>query len=119
MLAQVLATMLNDMHFAILMNLAVFNFLNFPSGLTSCRYIQTRALFRVTYSKHHSSSVIFCTRSSPKTELAPVNPEVSVHPDHIGGLRLAVSTYSGIETKFGLFLPKFQAAPPRPALQQK
>ncbi|XP_065053553.1 electrogenic aspartate/glutamate antiporter SLC25A13, mitochondrial-like isoform X1 [Rhopilema esculentum] len=56
---------------------------------------------------------------SPKTELAPVNPEVSVHPDHIGGLRLAVSTYSGIETKFGLFLPKFQAAPPRPALQQK
>lgn len=49
--------------------------------------------------------------SAPKTELVPQNPEVSRHPDHIGGLRLAVSTYSGIETKFGLYLPKFQAAP--------
>eukprot|EP00794_Sanderia_malayensis_P003007 gene3007-3465_t len=50
----------------------------------------------------------------PKSELAPVNPEVSKHPDHIGGLRLAVSTFSGIETKFGLFLPKFHASPVRP-----
>lgn len=50
----------------------------------------------------------------PRTELAPLNPEISQHPDHIGGLRLAVSTFSGIETKFGLFLPKFHAAPNRP-----
>ena len=58
-------------------------------------------------------SFISFFRSSPKTELVPQNPEVSRHPDHIGGLRLAVSTYSGIETKFGLFLPKFKPAPGR------
>ena len=63
------------------------------------------------YSFNNTSFFSFRT---PKTELVPVNPEVSRHPDHIGGLRLAVSTYSGIETKFGLFLPKFQAAPHRP-----
>ncbi|XP_070535510.1 LOW QUALITY PROTEIN: electrogenic aspartate/glutamate antiporter SLC25A12, mitochondrial-like [Ptychodera flava] len=37
------------------------------------------------------------------TELPPVNP------DHIGGMRLAVATFSGAETKFGLWLPKFRA----------
>jgi len=49
-----------------------------------------------------------------KTEISPVNPEVSLHPDHIGGLRLAVASFSGIETKFGLMLPKFNTAPRKP-----
>ncbi|XP_033114725.1 calcium-binding mitochondrial carrier protein Aralar1-like [Anneissia japonica] len=35
-------------------------------------------------------------------DLPPVNPE------HIGGLRLAVATFTGVESKFGLFLPKFR-----------
>ncbi|XP_071826693.1 electrogenic aspartate/glutamate antiporter SLC25A13, mitochondrial-like isoform X1 [Apostichopus japonicus] len=35
-------------------------------------------------------------------DLPPINP------DHIGGLRLAVATFAGVETKFGLFLPKFR-----------
>ncbi|XP_041460216.1 calcium-binding mitochondrial carrier protein Aralar2-like isoform X1 [Lytechinus variegatus] len=35
-------------------------------------------------------------------DLPPVNPE------HIGGMQLAVATFSGVETKFGLFLPKFR-----------
>ena len=52
--------------------------------------------------------------SYTKTQITPVNPEVSLHPDHIGGLRLAVASYSGIETKFGLCLPKFNAAPRKP-----
>ncbi|XP_066912954.1 electrogenic aspartate/glutamate antiporter SLC25A13, mitochondrial-like [Clytia hemisphaerica] len=47
-----------------------------------------------------------------RTELTPRNPEVSLHPDHIGGLRLAVASFSGIETKFGLMLPKFSPPPP-------
>ncbi|XP_065665065.1 electrogenic aspartate/glutamate antiporter SLC25A13, mitochondrial isoform X2 [Hydra vulgaris] len=46
-----------------------------------------------------------------KTEVTPENPEVSLHPEHIGGLRLAVSTFSGIETRFGLMLPKFNDPP--------
>lgn len=42
-----------------------------------------------------------------RTELTPRNPEISLHPDHVGGLRLAVASFSGVETKFGLMLPKF------------
>ncbi|XP_071788674.1 electrogenic aspartate/glutamate antiporter SLC25A12, mitochondrial-like [Asterias amurensis] len=40
--------------------------------------------------------------STHVADLPPVNP------DHLGGLRLAVATFSGVETKFGLFLPKFR-----------
>ncbi|XP_035222855.1 calcium-binding mitochondrial carrier protein Aralar1-like [Stegodyphus dumicola] len=32
----------------------------------------------------------------------------STNPDHVGGYRLANATFSGMETKFGLFLPKFR-----------
>ncbi|XP_067140843.1 calcium-binding mitochondrial carrier protein Aralar1-like isoform X2 [Centruroides vittatus] len=31
----------------------------------------------------------------------------SHNPDHIGGYRLALATFNGMESKFGLFLPKF------------
>ncbi|XGW08421.1 hypothetical protein V3C99_011053 [Haemonchus contortus] len=34
--------------------------------------------------------------------------ETSLHPDHVGGYRLAAATFSGIEYKFGLFLPRFE-----------
>ncbi|XP_038046015.1 calcium-binding mitochondrial carrier protein Aralar1-like [Patiria miniata] len=43
--------------------------------------------------------------TKPSTHVADLPP---VNPDHIGGLRLAVATFSGVETKFGLFLPKFR-----------
>jgi solute carrier family 25 aspartate/glutamate transporter 12/13 len=49
------------------------------------------------------------TFSAPKTEMKPVNPDISLHADHIGGLRLAVASFAGIETKFGLCLPVFQS----------
>lgn len=32
----------------------------------------------------------------------------SMNPDHIGGYRLAGATFAGIESKFGLLLPKFE-----------
>uniref|UniRef100_A0AC35TM10 Calcium-binding mitochondrial carrier protein Aralar1 n=1 Tax=Rhabditophanes sp. KR3021 TaxID=114890 RepID=A0AC35TM10_9BILA len=35
--------------------------------------------------------------------------EKSLNPDHIGGYKLAAATFSGIEHKFGLFLPKFES----------
>ncbi|XP_056656587.1 electrogenic aspartate/glutamate antiporter SLC25A13, mitochondrial isoform X2 [Monodelphis domestica] len=35
-------------------------------------------------------------------------------PDHLGGYRLAASTFAGIENKFGLYLPRFKPAPPGP-----
>ena len=31
-------------------------------------------------------------------------------PDHVGGYRLAVATFAGIESKFGLYLPLFKAS---------
>lgn len=30
------------------------------------------------------------------------------NPDHVGGYRLAVATFAGIENKFGLYLPLFK-----------
>ena len=34
---------------------------------------------------------------------------VPTNPDHIGGLRTASATFAGMESKFGLFLPKFKS----------
>uniref|UniRef100_A0A1I8C1N1 Calcium-binding mitochondrial carrier protein Aralar1 n=1 Tax=Meloidogyne hapla TaxID=6305 RepID=A0A1I8C1N1_MELHA len=34
--------------------------------------------------------------------------QASVNPHHIGGYKLAAATFSGIEHKFGLFLPRFE-----------
>ena len=36
------------------------------------------------------------------------SPYVSRNPDHIGGMKLAVASFTGIETKFGIALPKFE-----------
>lgn len=48
----------------------------------------------------------------------PAGSEVPAHktladsasemPDHIGGYKLARATFAGIESKFGLFLPRFE-----------
>ena len=32
----------------------------------------------------------------------------STNPDHVGGYQIAAPIFSGIESKFGLYLPKFQ-----------
>jgi len=34
--------------------------------------------------------------------------QASGNPDHVGGYKLAAATFSGIEHKFGLFLPRFE-----------
>ena len=34
----------------------------------------------------------------------------STNPDHIGGYQVARPIFAGIESKFGLFLPKFRVA---------
>nr|XP_008110762.1 PREDICTED: calcium-binding mitochondrial carrier protein Aralar2 isoform X1 [Anolis carolinensis] len=36
------------------------------------------------------------------------------NPDHLGGYKLAVATFAGIENKFGLYLPRFRATPSSP-----
>uniref|UniRef100_A0A8C1NWQ5 Solute carrier family 25 member 13 n=1 Tax=Cyprinus carpio TaxID=7962 RepID=A0A8C1NWQ5_CYPCA len=42
---------------------------------------------------------------TPKSRISLPAP----NPDHIGGFRLAVATFAGIESKFGLHLPRFRA----------
>nr|CAB3266167.1 calcium-binding mitochondrial carrier protein Aralar1-like [Phallusia mammillata] len=42
----------------------------------------------------------------PKTVHVSDLPPIS--PDHVGGFRLAAATFSGVEHKFGLALPKFE-----------
>lgn len=37
--------------------------------------------------------------------------EVSEFADHIGGYKLARATFDGIESKFGLYLPRFTVTP--------
>uniref|UniRef100_A0A3Q1GTW3 Solute carrier family 25 member 13 n=1 Tax=Acanthochromis polyacanthus TaxID=80966 RepID=A0A3Q1GTW3_9TELE len=44
---------------------------------------------------------------TPKSRISLPAP----NPDHIGGFRLAVATFAGIESKFGLHLPRYTAAP--------
>ena len=34
----------------------------------------------------------------------------SSNPDHLGGYQVALPIFTGIETKFGLCLPRFQSA---------
>uniref|UniRef100_UPI0037E91B1C electrogenic aspartate/glutamate antiporter SLC25A13, mitochondrial n=1 Tax=Semicossyphus pulcher TaxID=241346 RepID=UPI0037E91B1C len=43
---------------------------------------------------------------TPKSRISLPAP----NPDHIGGFRLAVATFAGIESKFGLHLPRYTVA---------
>ena len=42
---------------------------------------------------------------TPKSRISLPAP----NPDHIGGFRLALATFAGIESKFGLHLPRYTA----------
>ncbi|KAM7373033.1 hypothetical protein PAMP_007917 [Pampus punctatissimus] len=48
---------------------------------------------------------------TPKSRISLPAP----NPDHIGGFRLAVATFAGIESKFGLHLPRYTAAMAAPS----
>lgn len=53
----------------------------------------------------------FGGRRPEGSEARPTHLEekMSRNPDHIGGYRLALATFDGLESKFGLCLPKFKA----------
>jgi len=48
--------------------------------------------------------------SGSEAEVPAGRAEKSNHPDHIGGFQVAMPIFAGIESKFGLVLPKFQHA---------
>ncbi|XP_043517073.1 calcium-binding mitochondrial carrier protein Aralar1 isoform X2 [Frieseomelitta varia] len=54
------------------------------------------------------------TGSEQKVPATGVAQEIrSTNPDHIGGYQIALPIFTGIETKFGLCLPRFQATSPQ------
>lgn len=61
--------------------------------------LSTRLSFPV--SPHHRKPA--GSEPTPKSRISLPAP----NPDHIGGFRLAVATFAGIESKFGLHLPRY------------
>ena len=62
-------------------------------------------------------SIFFLHRppKQPHTSLPPTAPVLTSSysfPDHIGGYRLVHSTFSGVESRFGLVFPKLGSKPP-------
>lgn len=47
------------------------------------------------------------TGSEAEVPAGPAELAKSSNPDHIGGFQVAMPIFNGIETKFGLVLPKF------------
>jgi len=45
--------------------------------------------------------------SGSEAEVPAGRAQLSNHPDHVGGFQVAMPIFSGIESKFGLVLPKF------------
>uniref|UniRef100_A0AAR2L3X0 EF-hand domain-containing protein n=1 Tax=Pygocentrus nattereri TaxID=42514 RepID=A0AAR2L3X0_PYGNA len=76
-------------------------FLPHPSSPLPCLLLSSFSLY---HSKPSGSE------PPPKSRISLPAP----NSDHIGGYRLAVATFAGIESKFGLHLPRFQvtATPP-------
>ncbi|KAK2561991.1 Calcium-binding mitochondrial carrier protein Aralar1 [Acropora cervicornis] len=70
-------------------------------GVTLLTYELLQRLFKVDFSGKGAYV------HEAWSERTSINPEISLHPDHIGGMRLAVASFAGIETRFGLCLPKF------------
>ncbi|XP_074652163.1 electrogenic aspartate/glutamate antiporter SLC25A12, mitochondrial-like isoform X2 [Tubulanus polymorphus] len=52
-------------------------------------------------------NIDFGGRRPTGSQVKPLEEQLPKHPDHIGGYKLAVATFNGIESKFGVCLPKF------------
>ncbi|XP_020279971.1 calcium-binding mitochondrial carrier protein Aralar1 isoform X2 [Pseudomyrmex gracilis] len=73
-------------------------------GVTLFTYELLQRLFVVDFGGSRPSG------SEQKVPTTGVADEIrSTNPDHIGGYQVALPIFTGIETKFGLCLPRFQA----------
>ncbi|KAI6230392.1 Calcium-binding carrier protein Aralar1 [Aphelenchoides fujianensis] len=70
-------------------------------AVTLLTYELLQRLFYVDFGGHRPAG---SEVSTPQT----VVDQASENPDHVGGYKLAAATFSGIEHKFGLFLPRFE-----------
>ena len=48
------------------------------------------------------------TGSYRESFTGPVSSSASIYPDHVGGFSVAQPIFVGMESKFGLYFPKFQ-----------
>jgi solute carrier family 25 aspartate/glutamate transporter 12/13 len=69
-------------------------------GVTLMMYELFQRVFYVDFGGRRPEGSV--SRAGP-VDLAAINP------DHIGGYRLALATFQGIESKFGICLPKFKS----------
>nr|CAD2202693.1 unnamed protein product [Meloidogyne enterolobii] len=70
-------------------------------GVTLLTYELLQRLFYVDFGGNRPSG-------SETSTHATMLDQASANPHHIGGYKLAAATFSGIEHKFGLFLPRFE-----------
>ncbi|CAJ0957825.1 unnamed protein product, partial [Mesorhabditis belari] len=70
-------------------------------AVTLLAYEVLQRLFYVDFGGHRPTGSESATQKT-------LTDELSLNPDHIGGYKLAAATFSGIEHKFGLFLPRFE-----------
>jgi len=84
------------------------------TGARVCRSSPQFAVTLLTYEILQRVFYVDFGGSRPSGSEAPVATTLldqsSAHSDHVGGYKLAAATFSGIEHKFGLFLPKFEPA---------
>uniref|UniRef100_W5MYN3 Solute carrier family 25 member 13 n=1 Tax=Lepisosteus oculatus TaxID=7918 RepID=W5MYN3_LEPOC len=73
-------------------------------GVTLLTYELLQRWFNVDFGGHKPSG----TEPCPKPRISLPEP----NPDHVGGFKLALATFAGIERKFGLQLPRFEAPVP-------
>ena len=59
----------------------------------------------------HEATFVFRrpTGSEAEVPAGPAEISKSTNPDHVGGFQVAMPIFNGIETKFGLVLPKFSS----------
>ncbi|XP_061548995.1 electrogenic aspartate/glutamate antiporter SLC25A12, mitochondrial-like isoform X1 [Phycodurus eques] len=72
-------------------------------GVTLVTYELLQRWFNIDFGRHLPSGSK--PTPAPKSEDLP-----PVSADHVGGYRLAAATFAGVERKFGLQLPKFEAS---------
>lgn len=71
-------------------------------GVTLLTYEVLQRLFYVDFGGRRPEG------SEPQS--TQLEKQLSRNPDHIGGYRLALATFNGMESKFGLCLPKFKSS---------
>lgn len=73
-------------------------------GVTLVTYELLQRTFYVDFGGSRPAGSELQTPSSPSMLSGKID-----NPDHVGGYRAAVPMLNGIETKFGLSLPRFQS----------